>query len=50
MSKENPTPAETLRATIRRSWSKGRKKAKSKSLRDFDADAKEKVSKKGYKK
>ena len=49
MSKEStdsPTPAETLRATIRRSWSKGRRKG----VKEFDADAKAKVSKKGYKK
>lgn len=41
------TKAATLRDTIRSTWDKGAKKAKSKSMASFD---KEKVSKGGYKK
>ena len=40
--------AESLRDTIRRSWDKKQKTAKSQSLREFDAKRKSKVSKGGY--
>jgi hypothetical protein len=44
------SPAEELRTTIRKSWEKGRKKAKSKSMRNFDLKKKSEVSKRGYSK
>jgi hypothetical protein len=53
MSKEKKdatasTPAASLRSTIRSSWDKNRKNAKSKSMKEFDSKAKKKVSKGGY--
>jgi hypothetical protein len=39
-----------LRDTIRSSWAKTRKKAKSKNVKDFDPSKKAKVSKGGYRK
>jgi hypothetical protein len=46
---KKPTPAEKLRKTIESQWEKGRKKAKSQEMRDFDKEKKRKVSKGGYK-
>lgn len=50
MSKEKKAadPAASLRSTIRSSWDKNRKNAKSKSMKEFDPKAKQKVSKGGY--
>ena len=49
MSKEDKKPTDmTLQETIRANWEKGRKKAKSKSMKNFDLKAKSAASKGGY--